>query len=247
MCVEGWRTHAVCCGHVEGRCSRPFVRYGGVPAREDLGLRRSGRVGVGRVRRRLPCRRNRGAGDDEEGAALHPQRRIPHRRGGTRRSVRPAFQLRTLSQSARPRRDLHGRIREGTHGAAAPGRAAAEVLPALLRLVPDAEVPLLPLRVVGQHLARRSGAGRGRREHQLCVQQVRDVWRRDHVAPERSQHGGPVPVLAGRGRSPHRRRVLPWLLHHRLLAQRRVRDEVQVHGDDREQPEHAGRQRGADG
>ena len=62
MCVEGWRTHAVCCGHVEGRCSCPFVRYGGVPAREDLGLRRSGRVGVGRVRRRLPCRRTAAAG-----------------------------------------------------------------------------------------------------------------------------------------------------------------------------------------
>ena len=46
--------------------------------------------------------------------------------------------------------------------------------------------------------------------------------------PERSQHRGPVPVLAGRGRSPHRRRVLPRLLHDRLLAQGRVRDEVQV-------------------
>ena len=84
-------------------------------------------------------------------------------------------------------------------------------------------------------------------QHQLCVQQVRDVGGGITSLPERSQHGGPVPVLAGCGRPPHRRRVLPRLLHDRLLAQGRVRDEVQVHGDDREQPEHARRQRGADG
>ena len=74
-----------------------------MPAREDLGLRRSERVGIGWVRRRLPCRRNRGCrgavGDDEEGAALHPQRRIPHRRGGPRRSdVRLFSYARYLNQ-----------------------------------------------------------------------------------------------------------------------------------------------------
>ena len=38
--VEDWRDHALRGRHVERRCSCPFVRDGGVPAREDLGLRR---------------------------------------------------------------------------------------------------------------------------------------------------------------------------------------------------------------
>ena len=121
---------------------------------------------VGRVRRRLPCRRNRGAAAPPKTTKKAP-RYIPnggflHRRGRPRRDVRPPFQLRALSQSARPRRDLHGRIRERAHGAAASGRAAAEVLPAVLRLVPDAEVPLLPLRLVVERrrkaIRRRSSA-----------------------------------------------------------------------------------------
>ena len=46
--------------------------------------------------------------------------------------------------------------------------------------------------------------------------------------PERAQHRRTVSVLARRGRSPDRRRVLPRLLYHRLLAQGRDRHEVQV-------------------
>ena len=184
--VEAWRDHALRGGHVEGRRSCPFVRYGGVPAREDLGLRRSERVGLGRLRRRVHRRRNRGrraaAGDDEEGAALHPERRLPDRRGRQGRDVRPAFQLRALSESEGPRRDLHRRLRQRADRAAARGHPAEQVLPAVLRLVPDAEVPLLPVRLVVEPVAGRSGAGRRRRQHQLRVQPVRDVRRRDHVA-----------------------------------------------------------------
>ena len=40
-------------------------------------------------------------------------------------------------------------------------------------------------------------------------------------------------------------RVLPRLLHQRLLGQGRARHQVQVHGHDRQQPEHARRERGA--
>ena len=64
--------------------------------------------------------------------------------------------------------------------------------------------------------------------------------------PERAQHRGPVPVLARRRRPPDRGRVLPRLLHHRDLAQGRALHQAQVHGDARQQPEHARRERGAD-
>ena len=55
---------------------------------------------------------------------------------------------------------LHGRVRRRTLGAAAAGHAASEVLRAVLRLVSDAEGPLLPVRVVVKRIARRSRAGR---------------------------------------------------------------------------------------
>ena len=58
---------------------------------------------------------------------------------------------------------------------------------------------------------------------------------------------GQFPDLARRRRPAHRRRVLPRVVHHGDVAQGRVQDEVQVHGDAREQPEHARRQRVADG
>ena len=70
--------------------------------------------------------------------------------------------------------------------------------------------------------------------------------RRHHVAADRAQHGGPVPVLARRRRPADRRRVLPRLVHLRRLAQRRAPHQGQVPGDVRQQPEHARRERGAD-
>ena len=63
--------------------------------------------------------------------------------------------------------------------------------------------------------------------------------------PSVAEHRGAVSVLARRGQPAHRRRVLPGLVHLRRLAQGRDRDEAQVHGDVRQQPEHARRQRGA--
>ena len=129
--------------------------------------------------------------------------------------------------------------------AAAPGRPAQQVLPALQRLVPDPEVPLLPVRLVVERLAGRSRAGGGRRQHQLRVQPVRDARRRHHQPSRRAQHRGPVPLLARHRRPPDVGRVLPPLLHHRLLAQGRAHHEAQVHGHDRQQPEHARRERRA--
>ncbi len=38
---------------------------------------------------------------------------------------------------------------------------------------------------------------------------------------QRSQHRGPVPLLAHRGHSPHQRRILPRVLHDRLLVEGR--------------------------
>ena len=46
--------------------------------------------------------------------------------------------------------------------------------------------------------------------------------------PVGAKHRGPVPVLARRGRSPDRRRVLPRVVHLRRLAQRRVPHQGQV-------------------
>ena len=129
--------------------------------------------------------------------------------------------------------------------AAAPGHPAAEVLRAVLRLVPHAEDALLPLRLVVERVAGRSGAGRRRGQPDLTLQPVRERGRRHHVAAVRAEHGGPVPVLARRGRPPDCRRVLPRLVHLRRLAQGRVPHQAQVHGDVRQQPEHARRERGA--
>ena len=56
---------------------------------------------------------------------------------------------------------------------------------------------------------------------------------------------GQFPVLARRGRPPDCRRVLPRIVHLRRLAQRRAPHQGQVHGDVRQQPEHARRERGA--
>ena len=49
-----------------------------MPAREDLGLRRSERVGVGRVRRRLPCRRDRDRRDPPPETTKKAPRYIPN-------------------------------------------------------------------------------------------------------------------------------------------------------------------------
>ena len=73
--------------------------------------------------------------------------------------------------------DAFGKVHDR---AAARGRATAEVLPAVHRVVPHAEVPLLPLRLVVEYVAGRSGAGGRRRQHQLRLQQVRDLRRRHH-------------------------------------------------------------------
>ena len=129
---------------------------------------------------------------------------------------------------------------------AARGLPAQQVLPALLGLVPDAEDALLPLRLVLEPVAGRPGAGGGRRQPELRVQPPRDLRGRDHQPSERAQHRGPVPLLAGRRRPPDRGRVLPRLLHDRDLAEGRDLHEVQVHGDARQQPEHARRERVAD-
>ena len=57
---------------------------------------------------------------------------------------------------------------------------------------------------------------------------------------------GQFPVLARRRRPADRRRVLSRLLHDRRVAEGRDQDEVQIHGDGRQQSEHARRQRRAD-
>ena len=66
-----------------------------------------------------------------------------------------------------------------------------------------------------------------------------NVGRRHHLAAERAQHRRPVPLLARRGRSPDRRRVLPRLVHLRRVGQGRDHHDAQVQRDVRQQPEHA--------
>ena len=156
------------------------------------------------------------------GPASHPERRVPAVRRRKGPDLFPAFQLRPLSESAEHRRDLHRRVRQYPHRAAAAGHPAAEVLRAVLRLVPHAEVPLLPVRLVVERVAGRSGAGRRRRQPELHLQPVRHCRRRHHVAADRAQHRRPVPVLARRRRPPDRRRVLPRLVHQRRLGEGRA-------------------------
>ena len=114
--------------------------------------------------------------------------------------------------------------------AAAPGHPAAEVLRAVLGVVPHAEDALLPLRLVVERIAGRSGAGRGRGQPDLGLQPLRERGRRHHVAAHRAKHRGAIPVLARRGRPPDCRRVLPRVVHLRRLAQRRAPHQGQVPG-----------------
>ncbi len=108
--------------------------------------------------------------DEDEGARARPQRRVSPVRRREGPDLFPALQLRALSQSAEHRRVLHRLLRRRAHGPAAAGHSAGEVLLAVLRMVPDAEVPLLPLCLVVERVAGRSGAGRRRRQSELHVQ-----------------------------------------------------------------------------
>ena len=140
----------------------------------------------------------------------------------------PAVQLRAVSEPAESGRVLRRRLRQHEDRSAAPGHPAAEVLRAVLGVVPHAEDALLPLRLVVERIAGRSGAGRGRGQPDLDLQPVRERGCRHHVAALRAKHRGSVPVLARRGRPPDCRRVLPRVVHLRRLAQRRVPYQGQV-------------------
>ena len=193
---------------------------------------------------RVRGRRRAGKGrrDGRAGAEaprLHPQRRVPARRQREGRDVRPALQLRPLPQPEGARSDLRGLVRQHEDRAPAPGRPAEQVLPALLGLVPEPEVPLLPLRLVVERLPGRSRPGRGGGQPHLRRQPAREHRRRHHQPARRAQHGGPVPLLAGRGRPPDLGRVLPAFVHERPVAEGRADHQAQVHGHDRQQPEHA--------
>ena len=169
-----------------------------------------------------PARARDAEHDQAEGPVARSERRLPARRRREGPDLFPPLQLRAVSESAEPRRDLRRRVRQHEDDPAAPGHPAAEVLRAVLGMVPHAEDALLPLRLVVEPVAGRSGAGRRRGQPDLDLQPVRERRRRHHLAAVRAKHRGPVPVLARRGRSPDRRRVLPRLVHLRRLAQGRV-------------------------
>ena len=78
-----------------------------------------------------------------------------------------------------------------------PGHPAQEVLPAVRGLVPDAEVPLLPLRLVVERLAGRAGAGRRCRQHQLQLQSLRHARRRHHEPAAMRSTEGQFPYWLG--------------------------------------------------
>ena len=162
--VDWWTTFELRRRHVEGRRAAAIDRRGAMPARKDLGLRQTEHLGVGRLQRRV--RRRAG-------------RRSRRRRSRSRSSHVPNvgfllfdgekgqiyFRLFSYARYLNQRNldesyvDAFGNTHDG---AAAPGHPAAEVLRAVLGLVPDAEVPLLPLRLVVERVAGRSGAGRRR-------------------------------------------------------------------------------------
>ena len=232
--------------HEVGRRARAIDGQCALPAGQDVGVRRQRHLGVGRLRRTV-LRRTAAAAADER-RSRPSTFRTPDFSCTTATKGQIYFRLfsyvRYLNQRnlATTYTDAFG---NDPHGGGAAGHAAAQVLRAVRGLVSDAEVPLLPLRLVREYGAGRPGPGRRRRQSQLQLQPVRHGRRGHHVTAVDAQHGGPVSVLARRRRSPDRRRVLPWLLHERRLAQGRGGDEVQVHGDVRQQPEHARRQRGA--
>ena len=132
------------------------------------------------------------------------------------------FSYGAVPQSAEPRRDVRRRVRQHEDHPAAPGRPAAEVLRAVLGMVPHPEDALLPLCLVLERVAGRPGAGRGRGQPDLGLQPPRERRGRHHLAADRAQHRRPVPLLARRGRSPDRRRVLPRVVHLRRVGQGRA-------------------------
>ena len=163
--VEARRPHLMPGEHVGRRRAGEVDGRRGLPARQDLGLRRQAGIWVSDG-----CSGEfvAGAGaPNETDQAEGPVQHVPNagfllvrRREGA--DLFPALQLRALSQSAEHRRDLHRLVRRHAHGPAAPGHPAGEVLRAVLGLVPDAEVPLLPVCLVVERVAGRPGAGRGR-------------------------------------------------------------------------------------
>ena len=153
--VEAWRTHAVRGGHVEGHRAAAIVGRGAVSARTDVGLRPEQRLGVGRLQRRVRHRCGRGTADDQTQAAVaRAERRLPAVRRREGPDLLPAFQLRALPESAEPGRVLRRCLRRRTPRRTAAGRPAAEILRAVLGVVPHAEDALLPLRLVVELLAR---------------------------------------------------------------------------------------------
>ena len=180
--------------HVEGRRAAAIDGRRALSARKDLGLRPDQRLGVGRLQRRVRHRRRRGTGDEKaQGALVHSERRLPARRRREGPGLFPAIQLRAVSESAESGRVLRRRLRQHEDGSAAAGHPAAEILRAVLGVVPHAEDALLPLRLVVEPIAGRSGTGRGRGQPDLDLQPVRERGCRHHVAAHRAKHGGSVP------------------------------------------------------
>jgi hypothetical protein len=68
---------------------------------------------------------------------------------------------------------------------------AGEVLRAVQRMVLNAEVPVLPLRLVVECVARGSSTGRRRRQSELHGQSLHLGRCRHHLADEGPQHGSP--------------------------------------------------------
>ena len=71
------------------------------------------------------------------------------------------------------------------------GHPAGEVLRAVQRMVLNAEVPVRPLRLVVECVARGSSTGRRRRQSELHVQSLHLGRCRHHLADDRPQHGSP--------------------------------------------------------
>ena len=244
--VEAGRARAVRGRHVQGGRPAAIDRRRTVPARKDVGIRPGARLGLGWLQRRVRHRHRRRTGDDQAiGPGTHSERRLPVGQWREGPDLLPAFQLRALPESAQPRRVLRRRVWRRAHGQATPGHPAPEVLRAILGVVPHAEDALLPLRLVIEPVAGRSGPGRRCRQPDLELQPPCQLGCGHHLAALRPEHRRAVPVLARRGQPPDRRRVLPRVLYLGRVAQGGVPHQGQVHGDDRQQPEHARRERRA--
>ena len=251
--VETRRAAAVPGRHLEGCRPGPLAGRGRVPARQVLGLRRQGRLGLRRLQRRVHRRPGVVGGDGEGGGGkkAKPLQYVPNAGFRIISGEKGEIYVRLMSYA----RYLNQKGLDPTYEDSFGNTKTVQQRE-------DIQLNKFFLPFSGWFLTPKmryylyvwsSNPSQGDPAQVVGAGNLSYVFNR-HVTfgagitepSERAQHRGPVPLLAGRRRPPDRGRVLPRLLHDRDLAEGRDLHQVQVQGDARQQPEHARRERVAD-